>query len=71
MKRARGDEKDVIGFDGAVLRRNGGAFDQRQEIALHAFARYSAPPRPSRAQILSISSRKTMPSFSTARIASW
>ena len=30
----------------------------------------SAPTRPSRAQILSISSRKTMPLFSTALIAS-
>ena len=39
MKRARCDEQDVIGLDHAVLRRNGAAFDQRQQIALHAFAR--------------------------------
>ena len=39
-KRARGDEENVVRFHRAVLGRNGRAFDQRQEIALHAFARY-------------------------------
>ena len=38
MEGARGDEQDVIGFHLAVLGGNGGALDQRQEIALHALA---------------------------------
>src|ERR1700719_3947501 len=40
MERARGDEQDVVGLHRAMLGGDGGAFDQRQEIALHALARY-------------------------------
>ncbi len=59
-------------FTGPYLVDTRGALDQRQEIALHAFARdLRARTRPSpREQILSISSRNTMPLFSTARMAS-
>ena len=39
VKRAGGDEEDMIGLHRAVLRRDCRAFDQRQQIALHAFAR--------------------------------
>ena len=39
MKRAGCDEQDVIGFDRAVLGRHRRAFDQRQQVALHALAR--------------------------------
>ena len=42
MESARRDEQDMIGLHAAVLGRDGGAFDQRQQIALHAFARYVA-----------------------------
>ncbi len=38
VERAGGDEEDVIGFDRAVLGDDGGAFDDRQEIALDALA---------------------------------
>ena len=38
VERARCDEQDMVGLDGAVLGRNRRAFDQRQQIALHAFA---------------------------------
>ena len=38
MEGARGDEQDVIGLDRAVLRRDRGALDQRQQIALHPLA---------------------------------
>ena len=37
---AGGDEQDVVGADDAVLRRDGGALDDRQEVALHALARH-------------------------------
>ena len=40
-ERARGDEQDVVGLDDAVLGRHRRAFDQRQQIALHAFARHA------------------------------
>jgi len=71
VKRTRRDEQNVVGFDGAVLGRHGRAFDQRQQIALHALARdVAAAAGPSRTQILSISSRNTMPLFSTALIDS-
>ena len=40
VERARGDEQDVIGLDLPVLRGHGAAFDQRQQVALHAFARH-------------------------------
>src|SRR5215813_4689950 len=33
-------QKSVVGLHGAVLGRHGGAFDQGEEIALHAFARH-------------------------------
>ena len=39
VKRARGDEQDVVGLDRAVFGRDGAAFDDRQDVALHAFAR--------------------------------
>ena len=38
MERAGGDEQDVVGLDRAVLGRDRGAFDQRQQVALHALA---------------------------------
>ena len=40
VERARGDEQDVVRLHRAVLRRDGGALDQRQEVALHALARH-------------------------------
>ena len=40
MECARGDEQDVVGLHRAVLGRDRRAFDQRQEIALHALARH-------------------------------
>ena len=39
MKRARRNEQDVVGLHRAVLGGDRGALDQRQQIALHAFAR--------------------------------
>src|SRR4051812_42507967 len=42
MEGARSDEQDVIGLHRAVLGRDGGALDQRQQVALHALARYVA-----------------------------
>ena len=39
VERAARDEQDVVGLDHAVLGRDGGAFDQRQQVALHALAR--------------------------------
>ncbi len=38
VERAGGDEQDVVGADHAVLGVDGGAFDDRQDVALHAFA---------------------------------
>src|SRR5467141_2735930 len=43
VKRARSDEKDVIGADHAVARVDGGALDNGQNVALHAFARNIRP----------------------------
>ena len=40
MKRAGGDEQDVVGLHRSVLGVDGGALDQRQQVALHAFARH-------------------------------
>ena len=40
MERPGGDEQDVIGLDHPVFSRDGAALDQRQQIALYAFARY-------------------------------
>ena len=40
MKRARGDEQHVVRLDRAVLGVDGAALDQRQQIALYAFAGY-------------------------------
>jgi len=34
---ARGDEQDVVGADHAVARVDGGAFDDRKDVALYAF----------------------------------
>ena len=39
VERAARDEQDVVGLDHAVLGRDGRAFDQRQQVALHALAR--------------------------------
>ena len=39
VERARGDEQDVVGLDHAVLGVDRRAFDQRQQVALHALAR--------------------------------
>lgn len=38
MEGARGDEEDMVGLDRPVFRRDGRAFDQRQQVALHALA---------------------------------
>src|SRR5471032_1738705 len=38
VERAGGDEQDVVGLDHAQLGVDGAAFDQRQQVALHAFA---------------------------------
>ena len=38
VKRAGGDEQDVVGAHHAVLGVDGGAFDDRQDVALDAFA---------------------------------
>ena len=38
VERARRDEEDVVGGDHAVLGVDGGAFDDGQDVALHAFA---------------------------------
>ena len=40
VKRARRDEQDVVGLDHPVLRRDRRAFDERQQVALHALARH-------------------------------
>ena len=45
VERARGDEEDVVGLDRAVLGADGGAFDQRQQVALDAFAGDIGPAR--------------------------
>ena len=45
MKGAAGDEQDVVGLDHPVFRRDGGALDQRQQVALHALARHVGPDR--------------------------
>ena len=42
VERAGGDEQDMVGLDRAVLGRHRGALDQRQQIALDAFARHVA-----------------------------
>jgi hypothetical protein len=39
MKRAGGHEQDVVGLDVAELGLHRGAFDDRQQVALHALAR--------------------------------
>src|SRR5436190_11509977 len=43
VKCAGGDEQDVIGAHVAVARLHGRAFDDRQQVALHAFARDVGP----------------------------
>ena len=40
VKRAGGDEEDVVRLHHAVLRLHVRAFDDRQQVALHAFARH-------------------------------
>ena len=42
VERARRNEQNMVGLHRAVLGRDGGAFDQRQQIALHALARHVA-----------------------------
>ena len=57
-----GDEQDVIGLHRPVLRVDRGAFDERQQVALHALARHvRADASPGGASTLSISSMNTMP----------
>ena len=47
VKGARGDEKDVVRLHHPVFRLHGRPFHERQEVALHAFARdVGASPRP-------------------------
>ena len=43
VKRAGGDEQDVIGPHHAVLGVDRGAFDDRQDVALHALAAHVRP----------------------------
>src|SRR3546814_19874318 len=38
MKSPRCDEKDMVGFQRSIFRRDCGALNKRQQIALHAFA---------------------------------
>ena len=38
VERAAGDEQDMIRFDGAIFGGDSRAFDQGQQVALHAFA---------------------------------
>jgi hypothetical protein len=67
MEGAGGHEQDVIGLDHAVLGGHRRAFDQRQQVALHALARDFGRPLPSLREVtLSISSMKTMPFCSAA-----
>jgi len=40
VKRSRGDEQDVVGLHGAVLRAHCGAFDDRKEVTLYALPRH-------------------------------
>ena len=61
VERARADEQHVVGLHRAVLGGDGGAFDQRQQVALHAFAADRAAAHVAETAILSISSRNTMP----------
>jgi len=73
MEGAGGDEQDVVGFNQAIFGVDRRSLDQRQQVACTP-SRLTSPPRkpPSevRAQILSISSRKTMPLFSAWATAS-
>ena len=50
VERARGDEQDMVGLHRAMLGGDRRAFDQRQQIALHAFARDVAAAAPARAR---------------------
>jgi len=43
VERARSDEEDVIGAHHTVLGGHGGAFHQRQQVALHPWRETSAP----------------------------
>ena len=43
MEGARGDEQHVVGLHRAMLGGDGGALDQRQQVALHALARDVRP----------------------------
>ena len=45
VKRAGGDEQDVVGLHVAVLGLHGRAFDDRQQVALHALPRNVGPAR--------------------------
>ena len=70
VERARGDEQDVIGAHHPVLRVHRRAFDDRQDVALHALAADVGPVRrPRGPAILSISSMKMMPACSTRSTA--
>ena len=69
VERARGNKQNVVGAHHAVARVNGGAFDDRQNVALHAFARDVGAMAVSRPAILSISSMNKMPICSTRSTA--
>ncbi len=45
VKRTRGDEQDMVGLDRPVFGADGGAFDQRQKIALNPLAADICPAR--------------------------
>jgi hypothetical protein len=70
MERARRDEEHMVGLHRAVFGRHRRAFDQRQQIALHAFAADIGALGFGARATLSISSRKTMPSFRPDLMAS-
>ena len=64
------DEQDVVGPDHAVLGGDGRPLDDGQQVALDALAaRRPGRAPPSRPATLSSSSRKTIPEFSTRRMA--
>ena len=57
VERARGDEQDVVGLHRPVLGRHRRAFDQRQQVALHALARNvgaDAPALAARADLVDL-----------------
>ena len=67
---ARSDKEDMVGPDGAVLGGTVVPSISGKRSRCTPSRDTSAPPRPSRAQILSISSRNTIPLLSTSPMAS-